>query len=53
VATQAIWAAVHGVISVTIFTEDFPLHPPEALVDVLLDGLLKGFAPNMAASQAG
>lgn len=47
-ATQAIWVAMHGVISVTIFTEDFPLHPPEALAKVLLDGLLTGFAPASA-----
>lgn len=38
------WSAVHGLVTSMIFTRDFPLPDKTVVIDILVDGLLKGHA---------
>lgn len=38
-----LWSAMHGLVSSLIFTKDFPMPDPDAMAEMLLDGLLNGY----------
>lgn len=42
VLTQVFWAAVHGLVTLFIFTDDFPMADSSVMADILINGLLKG-----------
>lgn len=39
------WSAIHGLVSSLIFTKDFPMPAPDVMMEMLLEGLFRGYRP--------
>jgi len=41
--SAVLWSAMHGLVTSTIFTKDFPLPDPAVMAEMMLDGVLSGY----------
>ena len=51
-ASQSLWAAVHGITSLLIARPDFPWVEPERTIELLLDAVCAGFMSELAVPTA-
>lgn len=41
--STVLWSAMHGLVTSTIFTKDFPLPDPAIMAEMMLDGVFSGY----------
>ncbi|ACM21578.1 helix-turn-helix transcriptional regulator, TetR family [Geotalea daltonii FRC-32] len=41
--STVLWSAMHGLVTSTIFTKDFPMPDPAIMTEMMLDGIFSGY----------